>query len=45
MTTQLEGKTLAEAEGQFEDFKDIVTMGKEPEEFSEVAAFAGVHAF
>ena len=45
MTTQLAGKTLAEAEGQFAEFRDIVTTGKEPEEFSEVAAFAGVHAF
>ena len=45
MTTQFKGKTLAEAEADFEEFKDIVTTGKEPEEFSEVAAFAGVHAF
>lgn len=45
MTTELKGKNLAEAEAGFEAFKDIVTTGKEPEEFSEVAAFAGVHAF
>lgn len=45
MTTELQGKNLAEAEAGFEAFKDIVTTGKEPEEFSEVAAFAGVHAF
>lgn len=45
MTTQLEGKTLPEAEEIFGDFKDIVTTGREPEEFNEVAAFAGVHAF
>lgn len=45
MTTQLLGKTAEEAEAIFGDFKDIVTTGKEPEEFSEVAAFAGVHAF
>ena len=45
MTTQLVGKTPAEAEAIFGEFKDIVTTGKEPEEFSEVAAFAGVHAF
>jgi nitrogen fixation NifU-like protein len=45
MTTQLQGKTLAEAEAIFGDFKDIVTTGREPEEFDEVAAFAGVHAF
>ncbi len=45
MTTQLVGKTAGEAEAAFADFKDIVTTGREPEEFSEVAAFAGVHAF
>lgn len=45
MTTQLVGKTLAEAEACFGEFKTIVTTGQEPEEFSEVAAFAGVHAF
>lgn len=45
MTTELKGKTQAEAEAAFADFKDIVTTGREPEEFSEVAAFAGVHAF
>lgn len=45
MTTQLVGKTAPEAEATFAEFKDIVTTGREPEEFSEVAAFAGVHAF
>lgn len=45
MTTQLKGKTTAEAEKLFEDFHEIVTSGKEPEEISDVAAFAGVHAF
>lgn len=45
MTTELKGKTLAEAEADFAAFKDIVTTGKGPGEFSEVAAFAGVHAF
>ncbi len=45
MTTQLIGKSAAEAEAIFGEFKEIVTTGKEPEEFSEVAAFAGVHAF
>ena len=45
MTTQLQGKNLAEAEESFGEFKDIVTTGEEPEEFNEVAAFAGVHAF
>ena len=45
MTTQLKGKTTAEAESLFKDFHEIVTSGKEPEETSDVAAFAGVHAF
>lgn len=45
MTTQLKGKTAAEAETLFNDFHEIVTSGKEPEEISDVAAFAGVHAF
>lgn len=45
MTTQLQGKALAEAQEIFNEFKDIVTTGREPEEFDEVAAFAGVHAF
>lgn len=45
MTTQLRGRTIAEARTLFAEFKDIVTTGREPEEFSEVAAFAGVHAF
>jgi nitrogen fixation protein NifU and related proteins len=45
MTTQLKGKTAAEAEGLFKDFHEIVTSGKEPGEISDLAAFAGVHAF
>ena len=45
MTTELVGKTKAEAEAAFADFKDVVTTGRQPGEFSEVAAFAGVHAF
>ncbi len=45
MTTQLEGRTIDEARQAFADFKEIVTTGREPEEFSEIAAFAGVHAF
>jgi len=45
MTTELKGKTLAEAETKFASFRDVVTTGKEPDELSEVAAFAGVHAF
>ncbi len=45
MTTQLKGKTAAEAENLYEQFKDIVTTGQPPEEISDLAAFAGVHAF
>jgi len=46
MTTQLKGKTPAEAEKIYAEFKEIVTTGKqEGEDFNELAAFAGVHAF
>ncbi|MEY3775327.1 MAG: hypothetical protein RLZZ129_2107 [Verrucomicrobiota bacterium] len=45
MTTQLKGKTAAEAEKMFGEFRDIVTTGKAPEEISDIGAFAGVHAF
>ena len=45
MTTQLKGKSAAEAEALFQQFHEIVTSGKEPEEISDLAAFAGVHAF
>ncbi len=45
MTTQLKGKTAAEAEELFKGFHHIVTTGEEPEEISDIAAFAGVHAF
>lgn len=45
MTTQLKGKTASEAEALFKQFHDIVTTGKEPEEISDLAAFAGVHTF
>jgi len=45
MTTQLKGKTGPEAEQLFKDFREIVTSGKEPAEISDLAAFAGVHAF
>ena len=45
MTTQLKGKTAAEAAELFRRFHDIVTSGKEPDEISDLAAFAGVHAF
>jgi len=45
MTTQLKGKTAAEAAAIFAEFADIVKTGNAPEEFSELGAFAGVHAF
>lgn len=45
MTTQLKGASAQDAEARFAEFKDIVTTGRQPEEFSDVAAFAGVHAF
>ena len=45
MTTQLKGKTADEAAALFGEFAEIVKTGKAPEEFSELAAFAGVHAF
>jgi nitrogen fixation NifU-like protein len=45
MTVQLKGKTAAEAEKLFGVFHEIVTTGKEPEEISDIGAFAGVHAF
>jgi nitrogen fixation protein NifU and related proteins len=45
MTTRLKGKTAAEAEALYRQFHDIVTTGREPEEISDLAAFAGVHAF
>ncbi len=45
MTTQVKGKTAAEARALYDHFHDIVTTGREPEEISDVAAFAGVHAF
>jgi nitrogen fixation protein NifU and related proteins len=45
MTTQLQGRSADEARQLFSEFKDIVTTGRQPEEFSEIAAFAGVHAF
>lgn len=45
MTTQLKGKTAAEAEQLFKEFHDIVTTGQAPEEISDLGAFAGVHAF
>jgi nitrogen fixation NifU-like protein len=45
MTTQLKGKTADEAATTFNDFVEIVKTGKTPEDFTELAAFAGVHAF
>ncbi|MSU70209.1 MAG: SUF system NifU family Fe-S cluster assembly protein [Opitutaceae bacterium] len=45
MTTQLKGRTAAEAEKLYQDFHEIVTAGKEPAEISDLGAFAGVHAF
>ena len=45
MTTQLKGKTAAEAGALYQRFHDIVTSGREPEEISDLAAFAGVHAY
>lgn len=45
MTTQLKGKNLPEAEATYKEFADIVKTGNAPEEFTELAAFAGVHAF
>ena len=45
MTTQLKGKTAAEAEALYKNFHDIVTSGNSPEEMSDLGAFAGVHAF
>src|SRR5579884_3402381 len=37
MTTQLKGKTEAEAQALYREFHDIVTTGKEPEEISDLA--------
>src|SRR5471032_1129697 len=45
MTTLLKGKTAVEAEKLYAGFHEIVTTGKEPEEISDLGAFAGVHAF
>ena len=45
MTTLIKGRTAADAEAQFAEFKDIVTTGRTPEELSDLAAFAGVHAY
>jgi nitrogen fixation NifU-like protein len=45
MTTQLKGKTAAEAQKLYDEFHHIVTTGEAPTEISDLAAFAGVHTF
>jgi nitrogen fixation NifU-like protein len=45
MTTQLKGKTRAEAQKLYDEFHHIVTTGEAPIEISDLAAFAGVHTF
>jgi nitrogen fixation NifU-like protein len=45
MTTLVKGKTTEEVEQMFKQFHHIVTSGEAPEEISDLAAFAGVHAF
>jgi nitrogen fixation protein NifU and related proteins len=45
MTTQLKGKTIPEAVNLFSNFQEIVRTGNSPDEFTELAAFAGVHAY
>lgn len=45
MTTQLKGKTASDATVIYDNFHHIVTTGEAPEEISDLAAFAGVHAF
>ena len=45
MTTQLKGRTEEEAKELYKQFHEIVTTGREPEEISDLGAFAGVHAF
>jgi nitrogen fixation NifU-like protein len=45
MTTQLKGRTAAEANELYRQFHEIVTTGHAPEEISDLAAFAGVHSF
>jgi nitrogen fixation NifU-like protein len=45
MTTQVKGRTAAEVEALFGQFHRIVTTGETPDEISDLAAFAGVHAF
>ena len=45
MTTQVKGKSSAEVAELYRQFHEIVTTGKEPEEISDLGAFAGVHLF
>lgn len=45
MTTQVKNKTSAEVQKLYDEFHRIVTTGEAPEEISDLAAFAGVHAF
>jgi nitrogen fixation NifU-like protein len=45
MTTQVKGKTADEVAALYKNFHHIVTTGESPEEISDLAAFAGVHAF
>lgn len=45
MTTQVKGKTADEVAALYKNFHEIVTTGHAPEEISDLAAFAGVHAF
>ncbi len=45
MTTLVKGKTPAEVRERFEHFQHIVTTGEHPDEPTDLAAFAGVHAY
>ncbi|MBM3872637.1 MAG: SUF system NifU family Fe-S cluster assembly protein [Verrucomicrobia bacterium] len=45
MTTLLKGGTAPEAKELYDQFHRIVTTGETPDEISDLAAFAGVHAF
>ncbi len=45
MTTKVKGKTAAEVAALYKEFHEIVTTGHSPDEISDLAAFAGVHAF
>jgi nitrogen fixation protein NifU and related proteins len=45
MTTKVKGKNAAEVAALYQEFHGIVTTGNSPAEISDLAAFAGVHAF